>query len=56
MANWFRFVAANPFPAIVVLSTQCFFHVGAFWGVHEAIAKGNVFNHVSIIFNDIYFI
>ena len=29
------------------MSTQSFFHVGACWGVLEAITKRNTFNHVS---------
>ena len=47
MSNWYKFVLNNPVPATTLMSTQCFFHVGATWGVLEALGKGNIWNHVS---------
>ena len=51
MSNWYKFVLNNPVPATTLMSTQCFFHVGATWGVLEALGKGNIWNHVSDAFH-----
>ena len=54
MSNWYKFVLNNPVPATTLMSTQCFFHVGATWGVLEALGKGNIWNHVSDAFHCYY--
>ena len=65
MSNYYKYATENPGPGIfsmvhhyygimnygpgIIMSTQCFSHVEAFWGALEAITKRNTFNHVSLI-------
>jgi hypothetical protein len=49
MSNWFFRTSRSSSPAQTEMSTQCFFHIGAFWGVLSAMIKGSTWCHVSIL-------
>ena len=49
MSNWYFRTAKGTSPDQIKMSTQCFFHIGATWGVLGAMVNGDTWCHVSIV-------